>query len=104
MFFNSASDGFCAITLEMAALQLLFRWLLFELRCGSLFYSCASDGFYTIALEIVVLQLLFRWFLFELRCGSFYNCASDVCYRSTTALRVVVSFVSLVKLRNILLK
>ena len=70
-----------------------------------MFYTSASDGFYTIALEMVVLQLLFRWLLFELRCGLlFYNCASDVCYKSTTALQVVVSFVSLVKLRNLLLK
>jgi len=69
------------------------------------FYNSASDGFYTIALEMIVSQLLFRWLLFELRCGLlFYNCASDVCNRTTTALQVVVSFVSLVKLRNLLLK
>jgi hypothetical protein len=70
-----------------------------------MFYNSPSDGFYTIALEMAVLQLLFGWLLLELRCGSlFYNCAFDVCYRSTTALQVVVSFMSLVKLRNLLLK
>jgi hypothetical protein len=70
-----------------------------------MFYNSASDGFYTMAFEMVVLQLLFKWLLFELRCGSlFYNCASDVCYGSSTALQVVVSFVLLVKLRNLLLK
>jgi hypothetical protein len=75
------------------------------LRDRQMFYNSATDGFYTIALEMVVLQLLFMWLLFELRCGSlFYDCASDVCCRSTTALQVVVSFESLVKLHNLLLK
>jgi len=61
-----------------------------------MFYNSASDGFYTVAREMVVLQLLFGWLLLELRCGSlFYNCSSDVCYISATALQVVVSFVSL---------
>jgi len=67
-----------------------------------MFYYSVSDGSYTIALDMIVLQLLIEWLLLELRCGSlFYNCALDVCYKSTTALQVVVSFV---KLRNLLLK